>query len=72
MSDEWQYNPVLDETEVLDGCQLGLTVDSRCNLALCKYRCKKDQAPEEPKPRSVMCPREREHELEHAAVICEC
>ncbi|MCK4266712.1 MAG: hypothetical protein KAX31_05480, partial [Thermoplasmata archaeon] len=65
-------NPVLDETEILDGCQLGLTVDGRCNSLLCKYRIDKDQAPDEILPQSVMCPREREHELEHAAVICEC
>lgn len=66
---EWQYNPLLDEVEILDGCQLGLTADGRCNVLLCKYRCKKYQAPEEPNSLSVMCPREREHELEQTAVI---
>ncbi len=67
---EWQYNPLIDEVEVLDGCQFGLEVDSRCNALLCKYRIKKDQTPAEIHPLSVMCPREREHELEQNAVIC--
>ena len=72
MAEKWQYNPLLDETEVLDGCQLGLTVDGRCNLLLCKYRTRKDQAPDEVQTLSVTCPREREHELEQTAVICQC
>jgi len=69
MSDAWQYNPLLDIVEILDGCQLGLTADGRCNALLCKYRTKKDRSPDKVHQLSVMCPREREHELEQTAVI---
>ena len=69
---EWRYNPLVDDVEVLGGCQFGLEVDGRCNALLCKYRIKKNQALTEVHSLSVMCPREREHEFEQAAVICEC
>ena len=55
----WQYNPPDDTALILDGCQLGLEVDGRCNMILCKFRCKKSQAPDEPIELKIMCPRER-------------
>ncbi len=70
MSEPWQYTPNIEEAEILKGCQFGLDVDHRCNGILCKFRCRVYLAPEKVHPMSVMCPREREHELEQAAVIC--
>lgn len=72
MSDKWQYNPLPDEVKILEGCQFGLEVDARCNVLLCKYRTEKYQAPDKVHQLSVMCPREREHELEQNAIICRC
>ena len=70
MPEKWQYNPVLDPVRTLRGCQLGLEVDNRCNFPLlCKFRIEKHLAPKEVHL-SAMCPREREHEYEQAAVIC--
>lgn len=69
MPEPWQYNPNLNETERLGGCQFGLEVDHRCNSLLCKFRTRIYLTPAEVHPMSVMCPREREHELEQAAVI---
>jgi len=69
MPEPWQYNPNLNETARLGGCQFGLDVDHRCNALLCKFRCRIYLAPKEIHPMSAMCPREREHELEQAAVI---
>ena len=70
MSEPWQYNPNIEEAEILKGCQFGLDVDHRCNGILCKFRCRIYLAPGKVHPMSVMCPREREHEPEQAAVIC--
>lgn len=69
MPEPWQYNPNLEETKKLGGCQFGLTVDHRCNSLLCKFRTRIYLAPKEVHPMSVMCPREREHELQQTAVI---
>lgn len=65
----WQYNPNIEETEMLKGCQFGLEVDHRCNGILCKFRCRITDVPKKAHPMSVMCPREREYEFEQAAVI---
>lgn len=71
VSESWQYNPNIEEAEILGGCQFGLEVDHRCNGILCKFRCRSYLAPKEiHRAMSVMCPREMEHELEQAAVIC--
>lgn len=70
MSERWQYIPVLDPVRALGGCQFGLEVDDRCNSLLCKFRIEGHLAPGEVHPLSAMCPREREHECEQAAVIC--
>ena len=71
MPEKWQYNPVLDPVRTIGGCQFGLEVDERCNAPLlCKFRIEKHLAPKEEHPMSAMCPRDREHECEQAAVIC--
>jgi len=70
MSEKWQYNPILDPVRILGGCQFGLEVDDRCNALLCKFRTEEHLTPETVHLLSAMCPREREHECEQAAVIC--
>ena len=59
----WCYNPVGDNAIVLDGCQLGLGNDGRCNMILCKFRTRKDLERKPPmKDPKAMCPREMTYE----------
>lgn len=64
LSEPWRYNPQYATAIDLDGCQFGLEVDGRCNKLLCKFRTRKEEAPETVVKIGLnICPKEQEYDL---------
>jgi hypothetical protein len=57
---EWRFDMDWGTTLDFSGCQAGLETDGRCDQLLCKFRCERSEAPEEPSPiMELLCPRNK-------------
>lgn len=62
-NEPWRYNPGWDTAIVLDGCQLGLEHDGRCDGLFCKFRTTKDLQRKPPmQDAPALCIREMTYE----------